>query len=177
MAKSHLALSDEHFRAIGRIVAHCEALHMQMQFMVWALIGAPQRIGQIVTGGTPFKGTVRVLGALVVDRLRSHSSLAGEFDQMLRCAEAVEEQRNTVVHSIWGGGGDSPQRIKMRVTRKGGLVWDDAKCFRPEDLDAIADQTSELAAQLIRWLCMHATELGIQVGHVSADSPRQEPLE
>lgn len=142
MAKRlQLPIGDAHFRAIGRISVNLEYLQERMHFWAWTLIG-PQRIGQIVTAGMSFRNSSRLLGALAGELLVD----AGDKKKLLallKSADKLEERRNEVLHSCWGGGGDAPVRIKSKISSRR-LIFDGEERLTAEQLNAIADDIESI---------------------------------
>lgn len=149
MAKLKIPLSDEHFRAIGKITAIFAALEENVSFYIWLLIGGEQRLGQIITAELSLSQKVALLSSLY--RYRSNSAEEPtELKELLSRVRQAEEKRNAIIHSVWGTGTtrETITRIKTTAKRSRGLTFQFQQTS-VRDLDEIADFIAEVAKDVV----------------------------
>jgi hypothetical protein len=111
--------------AIGDVAVSFALLESTLQTMLGSLIYEHQRVGQIIAAELPFRG----LRALALALYRERHGEDANFEQLrdlIRRAGDLEDERNRVMHSVWGAGAtaDSVTRIKMTAKEKHGLRFD-----------------------------------------------------
>lgn len=161
------ALPDEALAEIGRAVAHFALLERTLVRLVQGLLGGDkseqgERIVHILTSELSFRGLVDLSASLV--REGYGDGIADEYKTVLKVVAVAEEERNTLLHSLWGVTSPEAQkpfiRTKYTAKRKKGLmfqreplgvddlrasvakislaVWD-LRCFASKRLDIFTD--------------------------------------
>ena len=108
---------DEHLKHIGDVTVSFAMLESVLQSLAQSLLGAGQRMGQIVTAELSFKALQALSVSLYLQRNGEDSNLQSLRALMKRAANA-EEQRNQIVHSLWGAGADATSITRIKATAK-----------------------------------------------------------
>lgn len=135
-----MAISDEHYRAIGRISVEFGEIEMWVSSFAWALIDQEQSIGQIVTAGMSFSRQLDLLSSLFQHRCHDTTKL-NDFNDLTKRLSKLSDKRNTIIHSLWlRQSKDSTEATRLKITakRKPGLSHT-KKIVKPQELESIAD--------------------------------------
>jgi len=138
------------FEPIGRITVNFEMLSGQVNWGIWLLLfgnyAGEQRTGQIVTAERPFGKNVELFACLYKHRFpkQDYKKLNGLCGKL----RAVEQERNKITHSQWGGG---TMRIKTTAKQKQGLHFQFEKMSRAQ-INAIADEIAESATEFVNFV-------------------------
>ena len=113
-------LSDEFLIELGDVMVSFALLEHEMRNLAAKLIGVDDGITSIVTNQLTFADLRDSLGSLWRERGELRVSEMA-LKELLKRAEAVEAERNRIVHSIWALSEKTgnPVRIKVRVRKKG----------------------------------------------------------
>jgi hypothetical protein len=101
------------------------------------MLGRSRKIGEIVTAEMSFRARVAVFGALFANSLRT-TWLPEDIQELVSRLHWAEQQRNTLVHSLWDASevkSDSIFRRKKAV-RKSALTTS-KEHFTPEELEEL----------------------------------------
>jgi len=130
--------------AIGAVTTAFSALEHTLHFFVWSLIGRDQHLGQIVTAQLPFRTIQGLAGALFHHRYPD-SPIQADLDSALKRIAAVEERRNTIIHSVWPLSQNPTQltRFKHRVRRREGYTLVEEQ-LTADEIMAVASEISEV---------------------------------
>lgn len=142
---------------IGDITVSFAILENVIQGLVRSFINEHQRVGQIITLEVPFK-TLRALAiSLYKDRHGADEDYRTLKALMTR-ASTLEERRNQITHSVWGGGGpDKVTRIKGTAKEKKGLHFS-AEEMTESDFNKIATDLRQLAHEVQQYM-IHLIDL------------------
>ena len=115
---------------IGEMTVSFAMLESNIQALLGSLIQEHQRIGQILAAQLSFK----MLRATVSSLYRERHGEDNDFKtlkNLLRNAGKIEQERNKIIHSIWGAGKtvDTIKRLKITSREKHGFQ------FQSEDYD------------------------------------------
>lgn len=108
---------DEHLKHIGDITVSFALLESGLQGLAQSLLGAGQRLGQIVTAELSFKALRALTVSLYLQRNEEDQNFSA-FRELIRRAADVEEQRNQITHSLWGAGSDALSITRIKTTAK-----------------------------------------------------------
>src|SRR6266542_4330337 len=152
--KHGMALSDEHLRMLGGITERFQFLELTLAVFSWSLIGQEQPIGQIVTAQMSFKNLCTLVGSLVQHRI-ADSALQEEARKLLARAAKVEEDRNRIIHSMWGVRDDPLPAIivRIKITARGKKGLD----FKTEQmtvdmLKTVANKVQRTAQEVLAFM-------------------------
>jgi wobble nucleotide-excising tRNase len=135
-----MVLSNEHYRAIGRISVMFSDVESWTSSFIWQLICPDQFVGQMVTAGMSFPRQLDLLISLFLHRFADPSQRESLKELTKRISE-LEQKRNMVMHSTWILQSSDPNeatRFKITATRKRGL-HQSKEITTPAELDTIAD--------------------------------------
>jgi hypothetical protein len=135
-----MVISNEHYRAIGRISVMFSDVETWTSAFIWQLIGPDQHVGQMVTAGMSFPRQLDLLTSLFRHRFPD-PSLLQSLELLTKRISELEQQRNAVLHSSWVLQSSDPNeatRFKITANRKKGLHHA-KEVTRPAELDTIAD--------------------------------------
>lgn len=121
MALKH-PVPDEHLKHIGDITVSFALLENCIQTLAQSLLGAGQRLGQVVTAELSFKA-LRAMTVSLYLRQNGEDEHLEAFRELIRRAADAEEKRNQITHSLWAAGAeaDSITRIKTTARERHGI--------------------------------------------------------
>ena len=148
-----MVISNEHYRAIGRISVMFSDVETWTNAFIWQLLGPDQLVGQMVTAGMSFQRQVDLLTSLFRHRF-SDATLRGSLDVITKRISELEQHRNTVLHSSWLLQSTDPNeatRFKITANRKKGLSQS-TEVMTPKELDSIADGFQQVIADFTTFM-------------------------
>src|SRR5205809_6253592 len=107
----------DHLRAIGDITVNFALLESSLSTFVSQLIGADQRLGQIITTELSFRNLIALASSFNRFREVAPASVA-TCEALLNRALKAEERRNAVVHSMWAVGHTPASVTRVKVSAK-----------------------------------------------------------
>jgi hypothetical protein len=150
MALQH-PVPDDHLKHIGDMTVSFALLENCLQSLAQSLLGAGQRMGQIITAEVSFRALRALTVSLYLQRNGEDQHIE-QFRALIRRAADVEEKRNQITHSLWGAGttAESITRIKVTAKEKHGIRFrfDDVTA---KDLAAAAQEIKDLAQDIQRF--------------------------
>lgn len=120
------AVSDEFLAEIGRIVLNYAILENAVKELIQELLQMEVETGIIITSEMSFRNLLNLASSLVCDICSEDEQIV--FDEVLKLASSAEEERNQIVHSLWGfytdknTGEDIATRLKYTARRGKGLT-------------------------------------------------------
>jgi hypothetical protein len=135
-----MVLSDQQYRAIGRISVMFSDVETWTSCFIWHLIGPEQLVGQMVTAGMSFNRQVDLLTSLFRFRF-PEESLRAELETHTKRLSELEQHRNSIMHSTWLRESLDPNqatRFKITTNRKKGLAQR-KEVYTTTELDDLAD--------------------------------------
>lgn len=141
-------LNPEQLQALGQITADFQLLEETISSLILDLIGADPDVAEIITSELSFRKLVDLLSALFKHQVRNERKIV-EMERLLTRANAVEQKRNTIIHSgwTWGGTDETITRVKTTAKQKHGLRVHTVE-MNTGMLKQIADEIAELSADL-----------------------------
>ena len=147
------SLSDEHLKAIGRVVVYFSLLDEALSFRICSLIGYQNNIGNVITAELSFKQKVNLFSSLFC-HLQKTTQEPSELKSLIDRISTAEEERNKILHSLWVVGTSSDMVIRLKATakrRKGQSGFKaQAKPMLLQDINRIADSILDLFYDLIK---------------------------
>lgn len=116
MALQH-PVPDEHLKHIGDITVSFALLENCLQALAQSLLGAGQRLGQIVTAEVSFKALRALTVSLYLQRNGEDEHLT-QFRELIRRAADAEDKRNQITHSLWAAGENAHSITRIKTTAK-----------------------------------------------------------
>jgi hypothetical protein len=109
--------------AIGAVTVEFASLESHIQFAIWSLLVGTkledQAFGQIVTADLSYRKRLEMLEALLKHKFPERDN--ADFRQLKPRLYKVEEERNAIVHSIWGSSPEPNNVTRIKTTAKGEL--------------------------------------------------------
>jgi hypothetical protein len=166
-------ISDEVFAEIGKITVVFAYLEYSLAEIIGKIItvgGRVHELGVIVTAELSFKQRISTLDSLLLFALAKDSPCLAEFNRIKPLLFRAEEDRNRVVHSVWGKDSNDPCphaviRMKSTAKQKKGLRVD----FVPlhlDDLRAISDCIGKTYGEL----CIFETQFNDSDQNANSDT-------
>jgi hypothetical protein len=110
-------MSDEHLAAIGQIVVSFQSLEFELAAGIGSILGVNQKVQDVLTSELSYKKLVSVFGVMY----RLHVGESSEINLLTRKLFAVEEVRNQLIHSTWGGGWNAEAAVtRFKVSARNG---------------------------------------------------------
>lgn len=108
-----------------------------------------KRLGQIVTAQLSFRQKIDLLSSICEDKLNNPDELA-KLDKVLSRVARAEQERNTIVHSVWTAYAlnETTARIKATARRKTKGLKIKIENVSVRDLENIADNIARAAYDL-----------------------------
>lgn len=132
MAEFTISISDEILAEIGKITVTFSLIEQSLAIIIGKIITYGHRehqVGEILTSDMSFRHKLSVLNSLLLLAFNKDNPTYVQFTKIEKLLYQVEQQRNIVVHSVWGEGvvGESDQvviRMKSTTKSKHGLRSD-----------------------------------------------------
>jgi len=142
---------------MGDITVSFVMLEFHFQMLAGSLINENQRIGQIVTAELSFRA-LRGLVTSLYRELHGEDADFGTLVDLMKRAQALEEIRNQITHSMWlpGDAANTAMRFKTTAKEKQGLKFSFEKMGELEfakvasDLKLLAGEILGFTIQLTR---------------------------
>ena len=161
-AQAFSAVSEGVIKALGRLTVDFNMLEQVLAFRIWQLLGVnDQAVGRIATADLQYSLLVAKFYALCLQRNGQPEST--ELEELRSRLIAVGDERNRMIHSVWGGGQDSDSSIALKFTARGkkGLRTS-FENFRPKDIEDVAEEIRTLTGFLLR--------------NIALGDPKPEPI-
>src|SRR2546428_4082891 len=99
---------------LGDMTVSFALLENQIQSLLGALIREHQRVGQIVSSQLSFAKLRATVISLYLDRHGDDDDFKA-LRELINRAGKIEEERNRLTHSVWGGGDHSDTSTRRRL--------------------------------------------------------------
>ena len=146
---SHLGNCIVQFQRIESVLSCCMAV----------MVGADEKIGKIVTCEMSFRAKVAVFRALFIHHYQK-AQLPDDIIDLISRINWAEQERNSLVHSLWDATDEYPDSIKRQKTmcRKIGLVTDNEHLLA-NDLDDLSKLYEGISTDILYLTNMHLPNL------------------
>jgi len=136
-------IDDSVLALVREIAVYFEFLDQSVQSLIWHLLGADQRTGQIVTSEMSFRRVLNLFACLV--RHRAPHVSQQRLDDFVARLNRANENRNRIIHSRLIGGFPSGggEILRMKITAKQKGVQFQFQQLTHAELKAIADELAE----------------------------------
>ena len=132
---------------IGKLVVQFQTLEFIILMLCLGITKDNLDVVMAMLSVVSFRRKLDVLRAIAPYAI-SDSTLGSELTDLIEKASHCEEQRNTIVHSIWLGGQDKVFRHKPIVSRKHGLKNGGIQEFNVAEIDGVSNSIGTLVTQL-----------------------------
>ena len=150
---------EEGLARFGECIVQFQRIEEALSICISALIGRSRKVGEIVTTEMSFRARVATFGALFLHTLKA-DKLPDDVIQLVQRLHWAEQERNTLVHSLWDASEsqpDSVHRSKKKI-RKNGLTEDDEH-FTPSDFDDLNRLFEGIVTDLFYLTSLHLPKL------------------
>jgi hypothetical protein len=122
---------------LGECIVQFQRIENALSVCISAMVGRSRKVGEIITAEMSFRARVATFGALFAHSLKS-STLPEDITELISRLHWAEQQRNTLVHSLWDASETKPDSIlrKKKAIRKSNLAISEEH-FTPDDLEDI----------------------------------------
>jgi hypothetical protein len=122
---------------LGECVVQFQRIEDFVAIRISAMLGRSRRVGEIVTTEMSFRARVSVFGALFAHCMKSEK-LPEDVQELISRIHWAEQQRNTLVHSLWDASEAEPDSIlRRKKTVRKGLFLVAEEHYTPEDLEEL----------------------------------------
>ena len=120
---------------LGECIVQFQRIEDALSVCISAMVGRSRKIGEIITAEMSFRARVATFSALFTHSLKE-STLPGDVTELISRLHWAEQQRNTLVHSLWDASESKPDSIlrKKKTIRKSNLAISEEH-FTPDDLE------------------------------------------
>jgi hypothetical protein len=140
---------------IGECVVQFQRIDDCLSACIGRFIGSNRLIGEIVTAEMSYRVKVSVFGALFQQKLNA-VCLPSDVTELIGRLHWAEEQRNTLVHSLWNASEanpDSVRREKKAIRKKVFSMTTEHRT--PEELEDLNRALEGIITDLIFFTCEH----------------------
>jgi hypothetical protein len=142
-------VTSERTNQLGRVAVNFQHVEMSLAFLTWALIPVPQDRRAIITSQLPFDRLLTVFYLLLKGHIAHNASHVAELDEISKKASELEQNRNTLMHSVWAAGeAGEVTRMKWAASRKKGLSVQSPETTAA-DIQKVADDLRDLSKRLM----------------------------
>lgn len=117
MRKAQHPVRKENLEAIGDIVVSFALLEHSLQHLIGKLISQNQRIGKTITAELSFRNLRALAISLYLEKFGENQKYI-ELKKLMVAAGKLENERNKIIHSIWGAGKDKNHNTRIKTTAK-----------------------------------------------------------
>lgn len=147
-----IGLSDEFIMSIGRLTLNFAHLEFCFTLFAGSQLGVASPLNQIVTSELSFRQLLNVTQG-IYNVVESNDERLANFNEIVRNANILEQQRNKITHSFYGQQEESQNIIRYKNTTKGKQGFKEQKeIVNAESINKIACEISELSTELMKVL-------------------------
>jgi len=134
---------------LGECIVQFQRIEEVLSICISSMIGRSRKIGKIVTTEMSYRARVAVFRALFIHHLDA-DKLHGDILELITRLNWAEQERNSLVHSLWDASEEFPETImrSKAACRKQGLKVD-KEHITPEDLEDLVNLYEGIATDLI----------------------------
>lgn len=120
---------------LGECIVQFQCIEEALSVCISAMVGRSRKVGEIITAEMSFRARVATFGALFGHSLKL-ATLPEDISELISRLHWADQQRNTLVHSLWDASESKPDSIlrKKRAIRKNNLAASE-EYFTPNDLE------------------------------------------
>lgn len=150
-------IAEEHYRLIGEVVVTWARLEVTMERIIWGFLRLSEIDGRLITTRLDTGPKLQMLSHLA-DRYLLDGALKDRFvEALVRVGELVDD-RNLIVHGVWGTLMPDDVPIVGSLRRKSPVGRATAETFSPERMNAIIDDTT--VAHRVMVEVLHSVQSG-----------------
>jgi len=103
--------------AVGDLTISFANLEMHVELVVWSLVSSNTRIGQAITSELGFS-RLPVIALSIYRELHGEDEDFMQLQELMKQSLSMAEERNSLIHSVWGVGDSEDSAIRAKVTAK-----------------------------------------------------------
>jgi hypothetical protein len=150
---------EEGLARLGECIVQFQRIEDALSICISAMIGRNRKVGEIVTSEMSFRARVSVYGALFLHSLKVEA-LPQDIVELIRRLHWAEQERNTLVHSLWDASESKPDSIRREKKAIRKRVFSIAQeHFTPEDLDDLTHLFEGIITDLFYLTSEHLPKL------------------
>ena len=154
---------EEGLARLGECIVQFQRIEEMLGFCISTMIGRSRKIGEIVTSEMSFRARVSVFGALFRYSLRGRT-LPDDVAELLKRLHLAEEQRNTLVHSLWDASEHKSETIRREKKAIRKTVFGVGREHRTSDeLDDLNRTFEGIVEDLIYLTSEHLPQLDLHL--------------
>ena len=124
------------------------------------MIGRSRKVGEIVTSEMSYRAKVSIFAALFLDSLRKEA-LPDDIIELIKRLHWAEQERNTLVHSLWDASETKPDTIRREKKAIRKRVFGVAEeHFTPDELDDLNKTFEGILTDLFYLTSEHLPRIG-----------------
>jgi hypothetical protein len=128
---------EEGLARLGECIIQFQRIEDALSICISAMIGRSHKVGEIVTSEMSYRARVSVYGALLLHSLKA-DALPEDVMELIKRLYWAEQERNTLVHSLWDASESQPDSIRREKKAIRKRVFGSAEeYFTPGDLDEL----------------------------------------
>jgi hypothetical protein len=142
----------------GECIIEFQRIEDCLSICISAMIGRSRKVGDIVTTEMSFRAQVAVYGSLFLHHMRG-KSLPPDVVELIKRLHWAEQERNTLVHSLWDASEAKPNSIRRNKKGIRKHVFSVTEEHRtPDELDDLSRTFEGIATDLLALQCDHLPE-------------------
>ena len=149
-----MPLTDDHLKALGRIVAESSLLESVIEISIWETLKLPYQVGQQLTTNPNLGQLVNTLLSIMPQVLPDKSAQT-DFGPIAQELKAVLSLRNYLIHSYWTFGATQNKPVSLNFRNDKGNIVPRSKPWTPEQLERVAARISRVGDELELFLRSH----------------------
>jgi hypothetical protein len=153
---------EEGMTKLGECIVKFQTIEEVLSACISAMIGRSRKIGKIVTAEMSYRARVSVYRALFVHHLGC-DTLHEDVSELIKRLNWAEQERNSIVHSLWDASEEFPETIKRSksVCRRQGLRIDEEH-ITPEEFEDLTNLFEGIVTDLIYLTELHLPRIKIK---------------
>lgn len=144
--------------AIGHVAEQFSLLEDFMNQAIFGLLKTSQKTGRAVTSRLQFNTRADMLQALALEVLQDEGSKR-QIVGLIRKIKPLAEERNNLMHAIWGGPLENGKMLRIKYTGYGEVKFV-KKEMSAEDIQRVASGISHTTAELYGFILKHGLFTG-----------------
>jgi len=152
---------------LGECIVQFQRIEEVLSICISSMIGRSRIIGEIVTTEMSYRAKVSVYRALFIYHYGS-DLLHKDISELLARLNWAEQERNSMVHSLWDASEKFPETIKRSkaaCSKKGLKV--NMEHITPEDIEDLANLYEGIATDLIYLTELHLPKVKIKFNKIT----------
>jgi len=152
-----LAPTDDHLRAIGRVIVESATLESVIEIAIWQLLKLPVEIGEQITN-RPNLGQLTKILLCILPRVFKKDDDKKAFEPIEKELKTIVGIRNHLAHAYWAFGTQKNSPISMSYRSENGEIIPRTKKWRADEIERIAARIATVGNEFIYYLTARGVE-------------------